>query len=136
MSAKSCVLATVAGGVTLFVLGGLLYGLLLADFFESRSAPNTMRETPIWWALIIGELLLAALVTLIFGRWASISTPLGGLKAGAIIGLLLAAAINFTMFAVSTVFVDPTAGVVDAVVSAIRLGIGGAVIGLVLGKTA
>lgn len=136
MSAKSFVLATVAGGVTLFVLGGLLYGLLLADFFESHSAPNTMRETPIWWALIIGELLLAALVTLIFGRWASISTPLGGLKAGAIIGLLLAAAINFTMFAVSTVFVDPTAGVVDAVVSAIRLGIGGAVIGLVLGKTA
>jgi len=136
MSAKSFVLATVAGGVTLFVLGGLLYGLLLADFFESHSAANTMRETPIWWALIIGELLLAALVTLIFGRWASISTPLGGLKAGAIIGLLLAAAINFTMFAVSTVFVDPTAGVVDAVVSAIRLGIGGAVIGLVLGKTA
>ena len=136
MSAKSFALATVAGGVTLFVLGGLLYGLLLADFFESRSAANTMRETPIWWALIIGELLLAALVTLIFGRWASISTPLGGLKAGAIIGLLLAAAINFTMFAVSTVFVDPTAGVVDAVVSAIRLGIGGAVIGLVLGKTA
>ena len=136
MSAKSFALATVAGGVTLFVLGGLLYGLLLADFFESHSAANTMRETPIWWALIIGELLLAALVTLIFGRWASISTPLGGLKAGAIIGLLLAAAINFTMFAVSTVFVDPTAGVVDAVVSAIRLGIGGAVIGLVLGKTA
>ena len=136
MSAKSFVLATVAGGVTLFVLGGLLYGLLLHDFFESHSAANTMRETPIWWALIIGELLLAALVTLIFGRWASISTPLGGLKAGAIIGLLLAAAINFTMFAVSTVFVDPTAGVVDAVVSAIRLGIGGAVIGLVLGKTA
>jgi hypothetical protein len=33
--------------------------------------------------------LLAALVTLIFGRWASISTPLGGLKAGAIIGLVL-----------------------------------------------
>lgn len=136
MSAKSFALATVAGGVTLFVLGGLLYGLLLADFFESRSAANTMRETPIWWALTIGELLLAALVTLIFGRWASISTPLGGLKAGAIIGLLLAAAINFTMFAVSTVFVDPTAGVVGAVVSAIRLGIGGAVIGLVLGKTA
>ena len=135
MSAKSFVLATVAGGVTLFILGGLLYGWLLADFFESHSAANIMRETPIWWALIIGELLLAALVTLIFGRWASIATPLGGLKAGAIIGLLLAAGINFTMYAVSSI-VDPTAGVVDAVVSVIRLGISGAVIGLVLGKTA
>lgn len=135
MSVKNFVLATVAGGVTLFVLGGVLYGLLLFDFFESHSAPNIMRETPIWWALITGELLLAALVTLIFGRWASISTPLSGLKAGAIIGLLLAAAVNLTMYATSSI-VDPTAGVADVVVSVIRLGIAGAVIGLVLGKTA
>ena len=47
-----------------------------------RGCGGLTKETPIWWALIIGELLLAALVTLIFGRWASISTPLGGLKAG------------------------------------------------------
>ena len=134
MSAKSFLLATVAGGVTLFLVGGLLYGMLLADFFDSHSAANVMRETPIWGALILGELVLAALVTLIFGRWATISTPMGGLKAGAIIGLLMAVAINLTMYAVSNI-VGPTAGVVDVVVSAVRLGVAGAVIGLVLGKT-
>jgi hypothetical protein len=135
MSAKSFLLATVAGGVTLFLLGGLFYGMLLADFFDSRSAANVMRETPIWGALILGELVMAALVTLIFGRWATISTPVGGLKAGAIIGLLMAVAINLTMYAVSNI-VDPTAGVVEVVVAAVRLGVAGAVIGLVLSKTA
>ena len=134
MSAKSFVLATVAGGVTLFVLGGVLYGLLMADFFESQSSV-AMRETPIWWALILGELLLAAFVTLIFGRWATISTALGGLKAGAIIGVILTAAINFTMYAVSDIM-NPTGAAVDVVVATIRLAVAGAVIGLVLGKTA
>ena len=131
MSAKSFVLATIAGGVTLFILGGVFYGWLLADMFESSG----MREEPIWWALIVGELFLAALVTLIFGRWATISTPVSGLKAGAIIGLIMAAALNFTMYAVSTI-IDPTAGAVDVGISVVRLGVAGAVIALVLGKTA
>jgi hypothetical protein len=42
---------------------------------------------------------------------------------------------KFVLAAVSTI-VDPTAGLVDTVVAVIRLGISGAVIGLVLGKTA
>ena len=55
--------------------------------------------------------------------------------AGAIIGLLMAVAINLTMYAVSNI-VDPTAGVVEVVVSAVRLGVAGAVIGIILGQTA
>lgn len=135
MNAKQFLLATLAGGLTLFVLGGALYGWLLADFFDSHMAAGVMRETPIWGALVASELIVAALVTLIFGRWATISTPLGGLKAGALIGLLLAAAINLSWYAVSTL-IDPTAGAVDVVVSVIRMALAGAVIGLVLGKTA
>ena len=37
MTAQRFVLATVAGGVTLFILGGVLYGWLLTDSKPPRS---------------------------------------------------------------------------------------------------
>jgi hypothetical protein len=133
MSAKQFLLSTLAGFVTLFFLGFLFYAVLLMDFFGSHTSAGAMREAPIFWALIVSELTLAALGTIIFGRWASISTAMGGLKAGILIGLLLGIAFNFGMYATSTMM-DMTAGLVDIVVTAIRVGASGAVIGLVLGK--
>jgi hypothetical protein len=43
MSTQKFALATVAGGVTLFMLGGIVYGWLLRDFFMANagSAPRS-----------------------------------------------------------------------------------------------
>jgi hypothetical protein len=132
MSAKQFLLATLAGFLTLFFLGFLFYAVLLMGFFESHSG-GAMREAPVFWALIVSELTLAALGTLIFGRWAAISTAVGGLKAGILIGLLLGIALNFGLYATTTLM-DMTGSLVDLLVTTVRLGCAGAVIGLVLGK--
>ena len=49
---KKTLIAIVAGAAVLFVLGGLIYGALLAGFYEANqgSAIGINREVPIWWA--------------------------------------------------------------------------------------
>ncbi len=83
MDAKKCLLATVAGGVTLFVTGGLLYGLLLADFMEANSPPGLIKEQPDLAPLFFGELIIAAFLTLVLSRWSGIGGFMDGAKAGA-----------------------------------------------------
>ena len=135
MNTKQFVIATLAGFITLFLLGFLFYGLLLMDFYAANtgSATGVARDTPIWWALGLGELTLAAFLTLVLGRWAGISTPKGGFMAGAIIGCLLALAIGLGIYATMNT-TTITVVLVDVLVAGIRLGIAGSVIGTVLSK--
>ena len=80
---RNFLLATVAGAVTLFVVGGVLYGFL-EDFF----ANEVSRETPVWWALGLGELLYAAVLTLVLS-WRGVVSGWEGFQAGAVFGALL-----------------------------------------------
>ncbi len=76
-------LATVAGAVTLFVVGGVIYGLL-EDFF----ANDVARTVPVWWALGLGQLLHAAVLTLVLS-WRGVVSGWEGFQAGAVFGALL-----------------------------------------------
>ena len=80
---KNFLLATVVGAVTLFVVGGFFYGLL-ADFF----ANDVSKAVPIWWALGLGELLFAAVLTVVLG-WKGVASGKEGFQAGAVFGALL-----------------------------------------------
>ena len=129
-------LATIAGGVTLFVLGGILYGWLLMDFFAAQSgtAQGVMKETPAWLWLGLGELTFAALLTTVIGTWAGVSGAGDGFKIGAIFGLLLGVALSLTFLGVANIS-TPLGSIVDTIVGAIRTGAAGAVIGIVLGRS-
>lgn len=80
---RDFLLATVAGAVTLFVVGGVIYGLL-EDFF----ANDVARTVPVWWALGLGELLYAAVLTLVLS-WRGVVSGWEGFQAGALFGALL-----------------------------------------------
>ncbi len=80
---RNFLLATVAGAVTLFVVGGFFYGFF-ADFF----ANDVSKPVPIWWALGLGELLFAAILTLVLG-WKGVASGKEGFQAGALFGALL-----------------------------------------------
>lgn len=75
--------ATVAGGVTFFVLGFIIYGLLLEERVM-RPNMNTyaglMNETPVWLPLILANLVSAFLLAYIFEQWAGIRTFIGGMR--------------------------------------------------------
>ena len=137
MDAKKRIMATLAGFVVLFLLGWILYGMLLMDFYASNSGSATgvpRAETEmVWWALIVGNVLQAYLLVYIFGKWANITTFAGGLQAGATIGLILGFAFNLTMFA-TTNMMNLTAAMVDPFVGAVMMGITGGVVGMVLGR--
>ena len=136
MDMKKFLMGTIAGGVSYFFLGYLIYGMALTDFMaaHSGSASGVMRADMDlqFWSIALGNLLTAALLTMIFLRWANVSSFGGGASAGASIGILMAAGIDFTMYGTSNVM-DLTAVCVDIVAATIMTGIVGGVIGAVLG---
>ena len=130
---KKPLLATLAGAVAFLVLGFLLYGVLLAGFYEANqgSATGVVREIPVWWALAISQLGLAAMVTYVFLH-AGVSSASDGLKIGAAFGLLFGLAMAFDLHAVTN-WSNATVAFVEPFVTAVRMALAGSLIGWVLG---
>ena len=135
MDVKRVLLATLAGAVTLFVLGFLVYALLLADFFTNNQMANVEKTNPNLPLIFVANLAQAFLFTFIFERWAGIKTFATGAKAGALIGLLIALFVDL-IFLATTNLGTPTTTLVDIVAQTVMGAIAGGVIGLVLGKLA
>lgn len=131
---KKMLIGSVVGGVTFFLLGGLIYAVLLADFYESNlgSATGVMRELPIIWAMVVSQLGMGAVVTWVFLR-ADVTTAFDGLKTGAIFGLLLGIAISFDLYSVTN-WSNSTVAFVEPVVWIVRTALAGGAIGWTLGK--
>ena len=67
MNSPKFLTGTLVGGLALFLLGYLFYGLALASFFTQHSvAPaGSMRSMNdiVWWALILGNIFWGGLLT-------------------------------------------------------------------------
>ncbi len=124
---KKCILATLAGGVALFVLGYVFYGLLLADFF----ANDTMSETPNYLALAGGQLAGGGLLALVLS-WKGAEGPVEAFKAGAGVGVLYSFSMGLTMFGTTEGLNTMTTVIGDAVVMLVMYGIGGMVVAKIL----
>lgn len=135
MNTNRILLAGIAGGITYFLLGFLIYGQLLAKFFASNmgTAQVIMKNPPLWWALILGNLAWGILLAIIFGRWAGIKTLGTGAQAGAIIGGLMALTYDFISLGTTNIS-TLNAAVVDVIVMAVISAVVGGVVGLVLGR--
>ena len=132
MGAQRFLTATVLGGVTLFVVGGLVYGLALANAYPATVID---RELPLWLWLGLAQLAWGALLTVILGKWPGASSAGGGFKAGAIIGFLFSIAIGLSFYAMTTLPVS-VMSYIDPFISAVYMGVGGAVVGWYLGRGA
>lgn len=137
MDAKKRIMATLAGFVVFFMLGWLVYGMLMMDFFAANagSATGVMRSDTemVWWALVVGNILQSYLLVYIFSKWNSVNSFGSGLQAGATIGLILGFGFDLTMYGTSNMM-NLTATLVDPLVIAAMMGITGGVIGMVIGK--
>lgn len=134
MDTKKFLTGTLAGGVAYFFLGYLFYGVALAGFFSEHSGggPGKPMEEIVWWALILGNLAQAAMLTYIFIKWANISSFSGGASAAATIGFFVGLGMNMIRFATSNQL-DLTASLADVVVGVVLTGLVGGIIGSVLG---
>ena len=136
MDTKRLVIGTLTGGITMYLVGYLIWGLALVNFFAANagSATGVARETSLIWATVLGTLSLAALVTLAVESGAGSSTILDGFKIGAIVGFLVWFGVDFIHYGVMDVR-NLTATIVDPLLEIVRTGIGGAVIAAVLGRS-
>lgn len=126
--------ATLAGGVTSYLLGWLIYGMVLSENTSMYGSATGVAKTDMsdMWALILGNFSHAYLFVLIFSRWAGVNTWQGGARTGALLGFLIWLSVDLIMFGTTNVY-SLTGVVIDVVVSIVMGAIGGAVIAWVLG---
>ncbi len=129
MNTKTLI-AAVAGGLTLFLTGGFIYGLVLGNFFAvevSRDPVNLLFIVP-------GELVLGYFLAWVLSCCGA-STVGDGAKNGALVGFLIALGYGLIMYGATTI-TDLTHYLVEAVIWAVRFACAGAVIGWWYGRGA
>ena len=70
MFSKSNLLATLVGGVAMFVLGYLFWGMLGESLMEGHTLTNVMKDPPEFIILFLGCLLGAFALSTLYGKWA------------------------------------------------------------------
>jgi len=126
---------TLFGGITYFLLGWLVWGILLMDFMSANM--NTCTNRPdgemIWWAMILSNLAASLLLTL-FLNWSKASGISSGLKLGTVFGFLYACIVDFSFWSMTTIYSSLTVLIVDLLISAVVFGLVAMVIVLTWGK--
>ena len=137
MDIKRFIIGTVVGGIALYILGYVMFDLAFADFFAANagSATGVWKDPQVIWAIALGTLSYAALITLAIGTRAGSTTIVEGLKVGAIVGFLMWFGADLIIYGIWNVG-NLTAAIVDSLLELVRGGIGGVVIAAVLGKIA
>ena len=134
---KKLIYATLVGSVVQFLLGWLIYGLLLAKFMDSQMThyEGLMKEmnTGSFMILVfISGLVLSFLIAFIFQRWGKFETFTKGLTAGMFLGFFMA--LGYDLFSIASMnLMTISAFIVDVISNTVVVGILGAIIAWVLG---
>lgn len=135
MDIKRIVIGTVVGGIAMYVVGYLLFDVAFGDFYTTNvgSATGVFREAPLQWAVFLGTLALAALVTLGIESRTGALTVGKGITTGATVGFLLWFGVDFIRYGGTNV-PNLTRTIVDPLLEIVRNGAGGAAIAAVLAQ--
>jgi hypothetical protein len=133
MNIKKLLMGGIAGGIVFYLLGWLIYGILLMGFMNEHPglAGNLSRAEPDFMYLIIGNLAMGFLFAYIFIK-SGITSPASGLVTGGIVGLLMGVAVDCITYATTTV-TSKTAMAADVAGLVVMTAIGGAIIAMVIG---
>ncbi len=137
MNSQKFVVGGLAGGIVYFLLGWLIYGMLLKDFMTNNMwAAGSMRADAdtIWWALIVGQLAGGFFLAYVLGK-ANANSAGSGAGIGFILGLLVCLSFDLTMYGVSTTVTSLKGLAADVAASAVISAVAGAVVGWVLGMS-
>jgi hypothetical protein len=137
MDPKRFVIGTLIGGITMYVVGYLIFDVAFGAFYAANagSATGVSRDVNLVWSVALGSLSYAALVTLAIGNRPDSSTIGAGAMIGAVVGFLLWFTVDFILYGITNT-ANLTRTVVDPMLEFVRGGIGGAVIGAALGRFA
>ena len=135
MGTKKLVTGIVAGWITMFVVGYLIFDIIMAGFYANNAAAafGVGRDTILWLPIALGIASHSILVTVCIG-WSGANNAAAGFKVGGLVGFLVWLGIGLIDNGYNTVSTT-IFPLVDASMEMIRTGIGGAVIASVLGKS-
>lgn len=104
MDAKRILTGTLVGGITMYVLGYLIFELAFGAFYAANvgTAIGVMRDVPLQWAVALGTLALAALVTLAVDSRPGTPTIGQGFIAGGVVGFLLWFGVDFIRYGMTS----------------------------------
>jgi ABC-type cobalt transport system substrate-binding protein len=129
---KKVAIGTAVGFVALFILGWVVYGMLLKDTMAKAYADSGMNMEPGMVHIILATIVQALLITLILYKF-NVTTFMGGLIAAGWVSFLIG-----LMYAIwhdtSYSWYTMNTGVMEVVVGTVTTAIGGGIIGWVMGK--
>jgi hypothetical protein len=92
MNVKKFLISGIVGGFVDFLLGWVCYGMLFKDLYPQNENTKLL-------FIFLGCMTFGLFIAYIFNKWAHISSPITGMKAGAIIGLFSSLSMNLFMHA-------------------------------------
>lgn len=131
---KKIIWGGLAGGVTFFLLGWILYGMLLRDFMEAQTTAGVFKVVPDFPFLIIGNIIMGFLFAIVVGSWANANSMGDGAKKGFLLSLLIAGGYDFMMYGTANIMTMQ--GMLGDIGVTVIIGtIVGGVVGAVMGSS-
>ncbi len=135
MDMKRLAIGTIVGGVALYAVGYLIFELAFGPYYAANvgSATGALRSQNLEWLLALSNLPLALLVTLGIESRPGTPSIASGFVTGAVIGFLVWLSVDAYYYGATNVWRFIIV-LVDPPLSALAIGIGGAVIAAVLAR--
>ena len=130
MRATKFLLAVFAGGIVLFVIGGLIYEVILRNYLIDRGFISIAQSTPIMWSMVLAKIVSGSFITFVFWKRADILTFRHGLRAGAFWGFFIGVGNGFESYGMRVITLEYA--VLDAVVWIVAGALAGGVVARVL----
>jgi hypothetical protein len=123
------------GGLVLFLLGWLIYGVILAGSMEGAPCMRSHEEVEHYLHWIgIGNLFTGLAIAYVFSKIPALSTFGGGAMVGGITGILFSIGWDCLMYGTTTMMAEPSGIALDVVISGVMWAIAGGVIAWWLGR--
>jgi len=133
MDLKKLIIGGIVAGILYFLLGWLIYGMLLTNFMNNHTgvAGNIMKTEPDMLYLAIGNLAMGFLLAYVFVK-SNISSMAGGFITGAVLGLLMSVGYDCMIYATTTTL-SKTAMAADVAAATVMTAVVGAITAMVMG---
>ena len=124
----------IAGGIVVFLVGFLIYGILMMDYFSANmgSYPGLIKEPMDIWAIGLGNIIWGILLAYLL-KTSKIESGIQGAIQGALLFFLFSLGSNFVFFGQYNLM-PLSLSFVDALCMALMGALSGAVIGWLLGR--
>lgn len=127
-------LAVAAATLVGFILGWLIFGVMLDSFYKANMTPYSglTKDPPSFIAIFLSNLFWGIMLVLIFEKWAGIKSFGQGFLWGIVLYFLIMAGFDILMYGLMNLFTIQLV-IVDIIANTILGGIIGGITGLVLG---